>query len=507
VSLTLGFAIAGSEIGNINAQFSLLGHNIANASTPDYSVETLSQQSLTAGGTGLGARDGVAGRTLDTTLQADLYVQNGSVAALQTTATALQPIDAAEGAPGSGTDLASRLGALQSQFIALEADPGNATQQGAVVSAAQNLAGQINAVSNAIGGARQSAQDAIVAGVQTLNTTLATIGALDRKIVTAKAAGQSTADLANQRDAALDTLSRLVGVNVIGQPDGSVLLATAGGLVLPTDGTALATQAATAGAASYAPGGGIPPITLDGRDVTAALQGGSLGAAIALRDQTLPTLQANLDEFAQTLSSRFAAQGLTLFTDAAGNVPAGGGTPAQAGYVGYASEIQVNPAVLATPSLVRDGTGAVSGSAGGASAFTPNPPGGPAGFTTLIARVLTYALGADAQPGVAQPPPNVSGLGPAGTLSAGFAAPADLAAQAGAVVAEEAATSSAASGQLTTEQGVQTTLQSRLSASSGVSIDAEMSTMIQLQNAYDANAKVLTAAQAMWAQLFQAVTP
>ncbi len=506
MSLSLGFAIAGSEIGNINAQFALLGHNVANAGTPAYSVESLDQQSVTAGGVGLGARNGVVGRSIDATLQSGVFAQNGTVASLQTTTTALQQIDAVQGAPGSGTDLASRLGALQNQFTALEADPSSASQQSAVVVAAQNIAGQINAVGNAVQGARQAAQDAIVAGVQTLNTTLAQIGGLDRQIVTAQASGQSTADLRNQRDAALTTLSGLLSVQVLNQPDGSVLLAD-GGLVLPTDGTAFATTAATIGAASYAPGGGVPAITLGGNDVTAQLQGGSLGAQIALRDRTLPTLQANIDEFAQTLSSRFAAQGLTLFTDASGAVPAGGGVPVQAGYLGYASEIQVNPAVLATPALVRDGTNAVAGSAGGASAFTPNPPGGPAGFNTMITRVLDFALGAQVQPGVAQPPPAVTGLGASGTLAAGFAAPADLAAQASAVVAQEAATSSAATGQLTSEQGVQQALQGRLSSGSAVSIDAEMSTMIQLQNAYDANAKVLTAAQAMWQQLDQAVLP
>ena len=506
MSLSLGFAIAGSEIGNINAQFALLGHNIANAGTPAYSAETLSQQSMTADGIGLGARNGVVGRTIDAALQSGVLTQNGTVAALQTTTTALQQIDAVQGAPGSGTDLASRLGALSNQFTALEADPSSASQQSAVVGAAQNLAGQINAVGNAVQGARQSAQDAIAAGVQTLNATLAGIGALDRQIVTAQAAGQSTADLKNQRDAALTTLSGLVSVNVINQPDGSVLLAD-GGLVLPTDGTAFATTAATIGAASYAPGGGVPAITLGGHDVTTLVQGGTLGAQIALRDRTLPTLQANLDEFAQTLSTRFAAQGLTLFTDAAGAVPAGGGMPVQAGYLGYASEIQVNPAVLATPSLVRDGTGAIVGSASGASAFTPNPAGGPAGFNTMVTRVLDYALGAQAQPGVAQPPPATAGLGAAGTLAAGFAAPADLAAQASAVVAQEAQTSATASGQLTNEQGVQQALQGKLSGGSAVSIDAEMSTMIQLQNAYDANAKVLTAVQTMWQQLDQAVLP
>ncbi len=74
---------------------------------------------------------------------------------------------------------------------------------------------------------------------------------------------------------------------------------------------------------TYYPGGGITAITLNGADVTGQLRGGRIGANIALRDMTLPTDQAELDEFAQNLASRFDAQGLTLFTDPTGTVPAG----------------------------------------------------------------------------------------------------------------------------------------------------------------------------------------
>ena len=80
------------------------------------------------------------------------------------------------------------------------------------------------------------------------------------------------------------------------------------------------------------------------------------------------------------------------------------------------SVIQVNPAVQADPSLVRDGTDTIAGSPTGAAPFTPNPPGGPAGFSTLIDNVLTYTLGADVQDGVTQPASNTTGLGAAGTL-------------------------------------------------------------------------------------------
>lgn len=159
--------------------------------------------------------------------------------------------------------------------------------------------------------------------------------------------------------------------------------------------------------------------------------------------------------------------------------------------------------VNAQPSLVRDGTNAVAGSPTGATAFTPNPAGGPAGFNTLIQRVLNYSLGSEVQAGVAQPPPNVTGLGPAGTLSAPYAAPPDLGSFATDLVGAEANDSSNATSQLSTEQAVQTTLSSNLSSEDGVSLDQQMSNMIVLQNAYGANAKVITAVQSMWTQLLQ----
>jgi flagellar hook-associated protein 1 FlgK len=343
--------------------------------------------------------------------------------------------------------------------------------------------------------------------VDQLNTTLTTIGKLSDQIVQLQASGQSTADLENQRDAALSSLSQMVDIRYTEQPNGDMLISTSSGLSLPIHGSSapFAIALANLGATSYYPGGGAPAITLNGVDVTNQIGGGSLGANLELRDDTLPTCQAELDEFAETLSTRFDAQGLTLFTDSTGTVPSSTGSPAQTGSVGYASTIQVNPVVVATPSLVRYGTHAVTGSTTGASAFTPNPSGGPSGFTDMITRVLDYALGDQVQAGVAQPSSSVTGLGPAGSLSAPYTGSGDLASLATVLVGTQAQYSSTTSTQLTTEQSIQTTLSSKLSAQSGVSIDTEMSTMIQLQNAYSANARVIAAVQSMWTQLLQSV--
>jgi flagellar hook-associated protein 1 FlgK len=502
----LSIAIGG--LANVNRQLSVVSQNVANASTASYTREVATQTSVTASGIGMGVRSGPVQRDLNTQLQASLLSQNSVVSALQTRQTALQTIDAVQGTVGSGDDLSSLLGQLQDAFSTLETDPSSQVQQSAVVSPAQTLTQQINALSQAYATARQTAEDSLQSGVDQLNTTLTSIGKLSDQIVQLQATGQSTADLENQRDAALSSLSQLIDVRYTEQSNGDLLISTTSGLSLPIHGSNVPFSIASAnlGATSYYPGGGAPAITLNGADVTTQISGGSLGANLELRDDTLPTCQAELDEFAETLSTRFDAQGLTLFTDPTGTVPSSTGSSVQTGYVGYASTIQVNPAVIATPSLVRDGTHTVTGSATGASAFTPNPSGGSSGFTDMITRVLDYALGDQVQAGVAQPSSAVTGLGPAGTLSAPYTGSGDLASLATALVGTQAQYSSTTSTQLTTEQSVQTTLSGKLSAQSGVSIDTEMSTMIQLQNAYGANARVIAAIQSMWTQLLQSVS-
>ena len=90
-------------------------------------------------------------------------------------------------------------------------------------------------------------------------------------------------------------------------------------------------------------------------------------------------------------------------------------------------------------------------------------------------------------------------------LNAPYTAPATLGGIAATMLAVQAQDSATTSTQADTEQAVQTTLASKLSAQSGVNMDTEMSNMIQLQNAYGANARVIAAVQAMWDQLLQSV--
>ena len=491
MSLDSTLLIASSGLDAINRQLSVVSQNVANASTPGYIEESVPLTAAAAGGVTMGVRAGPAQIDVNTQLQAAAWQAQSGASAASTTQAALSAIDQVAGSTSSSNSIADLLGGLQDQLSSLEASPSDQTIQRQVVMAAQQLAGAVNQLADAGTTQRQGAQDALVSDVGRLDQALNEIGQLSTQIIQAKAAGQSTADLEQTRDQQMSAATNLLGIQFVPQGNGGVQ-AIAGGIVLSLDGTGNLFQIGSAHLAPDTPASAVPGVTLDGQDVTAQLSGlgGSIGANLQLRDQAMPQMQAELDEFSHTLASRFAAQGLNLFTDGSGTVPPGGGTPAQSGYVAMAQTLQVNPAVSANPALVQQGT------TGGTT---------PSGSTTLLQNVLTFAFGADSAPGTAQPAPAVSGLGLSGTIQARFGAPSTLADFTAAIGSAQAQDSAAASTTADTEQATATAMQNQLSTTSGVSMDTELSHMIALQNAYSANARVIATAQSMWTDLIAAV--
>lgn len=438
---------AAGGLDSISRQLAVVSQNVSNANTPGYVRETLRTSSVAADGQGMGVRSGVATRSLDAALQTDLFVAGGRVAYGQARQDTLTAIDAASGAPGSGQDLPGLLGSLRDAFSTLQADPANVTQQHAVVTKAALLAQGVNGLGAAVSAARQTAQDGVRDDLVKANDALRSLGELTDQVIAAEARGLSTADLEDKRDAAIQTVTELTGAQVLRQANGDVL-AVSGGTVLSLRS---ATGPLSLDDAALAPGSTAPSLLVAGQ--VAPLGGGRIGAELELRDTTLPGIQAKLDGFAQALAGGFAASGLDLFTDASGTVPA---TP------GFAQSIQVNPAVQAAPAMVRDGSAAA----------------GAAGSTTLIDAVLGGVL-----------------AGGTGTVTS----------QASQVVADNAGLAAAASRQVTTEQAVQSSLSTKLSAQTGVSIDSELAQMVKLQNSYGANARVISTVQSLWTELLNAV--
>ena len=454
MSLNGALGVATSGLDSITRQLAVTSQNIANAGNAGYTRESLTVTAATDGTEGTGVRSGPVTRSLDLALQSQTVASSAALAGQQVGSDALAGIDAASGAPGSGTDLPGLLGNLQGSFSTLANDPANQAQQAQVLVQAGALARGLNGVGQAVSTARQTAQDSIVADVGTANAALHNLGVLSDQVIAAQSRGDSTASLEDARDAQIQVVASLTGASFLRQSNGD-LLAIAGGVLLPLRASSgpLAIQAATL--APNTPAAAVPALTVGGINVTSALSGGRIGGNLALRDTTLPAIQAGLDSLASNLASGFTASGLTLFTNPGGAAPI---PPA----AGFAQTIQVSAAVQATPSMLRDGTGAA----------------GAAGSTTLINSVLDGVLG-----------------GSSGSLQS----------QAVSLTAGVAQQASTASAELVTDKAVQTSLQAKLTAGSGVSVDSELSSLVQLQAAYGANAKVIAATQTLWTALLATV--
>lgn len=504
MSLDLALTIARSGLASIQRNLAQTAQNIANAETPGYTRKTIQQRAMVVGDTPLGLRNSDAQRAVDTAVLTQLGQSRGAVAAATVREALLQRIEQAHGASGDGATLGDAVSALGNAFTLLRSAPADAGQQHAVLVGATTVVTRLNDVSKAIGAARQSAQDGIVAEVASANAALRDIAALTIQIKSNPAGG--SAGLEDQRDLAIGILGESLEVQAIRKPNGDLLLIARGGVVLPLDPgrDVLSTMQATARPETFrGPGGTLPGISLNGSDITGQITGGRLGEYLTLRDRMLPRYQAETDLVAATLADRFGRQGLALFTDADGTtVPDPSQPYAGSPQVGLAGRLRVGEAVTGTPRLLRDGTQPVAASANGPDAFDPNPPDGPAGFTALLDRVLTYSLGGEAAAGKPWTPIAASGLGPDGSLGSPFAPPATIAGYANSVTVAQLGDRADATTAKAAAASLQSALEVRFARGAGVDVDAEMAGMVTLQTAYAANAKVISTLQAMWDALF-----
>ncbi|WP_160123601.1 flagellar hook-associated protein FlgK [Rhodovarius lipocyclicus] len=509
MSLDTALSIARSGLAATQRQLALASQNVANATTAGYTRKTLTLTSQDVNGLALGVRTGEATRTVDQALINERNNRNAASEAYTVRDKLLAGVEAVYGQPTDGNTLGNAINAIQSAFTKLRDAPSDTGIQREALTAANNAVTLFHEAGQAILGAREQAQTGIETEVQAVNDSLRTIAGLTDQIRNLTASGISTADLEDKRDQAIAKLSESLPVQTVKQSDGGVVLLGRNGvnLNLPTHGEdILSVDHAEVGADSYyGATGTLPGVTMGGVDITGQLSGGRLTENIVMRDQVLPRMMAEVDVAASELASRLDAVGLTLFTDASGTVP-----DPSAGYVagnelGFSLSIQVNTAVSSDLTKLRDGTHNVTGSATGPSAFTTNPAGGPTGFTTLIDRVLNNALGSEAQTGVAWASFPSTGLGPDGTLSSSLTASRTLTDYAAQVSSSHANTRAEAVAAQTSAAALRDALTARIDAKSSVDSDTEMSNLVKLQNAYAANARVMTTVQSMYDALMAAV--
>ncbi|MCS3451175.1 MULTISPECIES: flagellar hook-associated protein FlgK [Bradyrhizobium] len=313
-SLDIARSIAFSGLSATQVQISVASANISNADTKGYTEKTANQSSSVTSGVGTGVTITGISSAVDKLLLKSLVGADSDLGAADTTNSFLTELQQLYGSTSSsdssttGTSLANTIAAFESALSSLASTPSSASLQSNAVSALAAVTTQLQQTSSGIQTLRSNADQDIASSVTDINSDLQQISDLNKQIRQQAAAGQSTADLEDQRNSALQDLASMMNVSYFTTSSGDLQVYTGSGQALvdstahPLSYTALPSVTAST---TYSAGSssGFSGITVNGVDITSQISSGKVSALITLRDQTLPAAQSQLDELAQQLTA------------------------------------------------------------------------------------------------------------------------------------------------------------------------------------------------------------
>jgi len=292
----------------------IVGANVANAQTPGY-VRKVQEQVSTAAGTAISVRTASIQRELDQLIQSQLRHATSGGAYSDKLSELYQQLQTLYGAPGSATAIDSLFNKFTSALQTLQVSPSSFAAQTSAVNAAQQLALQLNSLSDNVQAMRGAAEQGIAADVKLANTDLQQIAAINQQISTLSSVDPTAATLLDQRDKYIDDLSKLMDIRVVPGQFNQVTVYTGSGMEL------VGGQAVTL---SFTPQGTVGPTVQWNPDPTksglgtitattpggnsvdmissGAIQSGEIAAYLQMRDKILPQAQSQLDEIAAQIS-------------------------------------------------------------------------------------------------------------------------------------------------------------------------------------------------------------
>lgn len=479
ISGALSNALSGLAVTSRMAE--TVSSNLSNALTDGYGRRSLELSAGQTGGIGGGVRIESINRFVDAGILADRRLADAALNGHERGVQTLVRLEQTFGGPEDAAGLSARLAQFEQSLISASSDPASETRLASVVSRLNDVTDTLKANTRSTQSLRQEADANIARDIDVLNNGLLQVEELNSDILRIKATGNDTSALIDARQKVVDQIADIVPLRELVRENGTIGLMTTSGTTL-IDGRAVQFEfdpTPTITSDMTLASGALSGITLDGVPLdpvtgVGRLDGGSLGAAFALRDDTLVEAQQALDGIAADLIARFqdpttdptlAAGDLGLLTDQ-------GGVLDTADLDGLAGRIAINPVVDpfqgGTISLLRDGLNStVVGPAGDATQLNR--------WIEALATTRTDIPGATARSA-------------AGRM-------ADFAAQIGSsrLAAEEKLSFTSARWDTLKEAEL----------ASGIDTDIELQTLLRVEQAYAANAKVIQTVDFMIQRLME----
>jgi flagellar hook-associated protein 1 FlgK len=306
------FEIGLTGLNAAQAGLNTTGHNIANAATAGFhrqnAIQSTQQPQQTGSGFfGKGVRVDTVLRTYSQFLENAVLQAQTQDSYLQAYQSQINQIDNLLADPNAGLSPA-----LQSFFSAVQdvaSNPASVPSRQSLISQAQALQSRFAAFSSRLADIRAGLNRQIADTTSQINTTAQDLAAINDQILTTQAsATQPPNDLLDKRDQLISDLNKLIKTSVVKDTNGSVSVFIGNGqtLVLGAQSFSLSAAPSSADPAnydiSYSANGTTIPLN------PTSLAGGSLGALLAFRSETLDSVQNNLGRVAIVLAQTFNDQ-------------------------------------------------------------------------------------------------------------------------------------------------------------------------------------------------------
>jgi flagellar hook-associated protein 1 FlgK len=281
------------------------GHNIANASFPGYSRQTVTLATRNperAGSYFIGQGVDVVGvqRAYSQFLTTALWNQDSS---LQRATTFNQLTEDLNNLLGGSNNLQSSLDGFYASVQDAANDPGSAPTRQAMLGKAASLVGTFHTLDQQLGQQASQVNQRISDSVSAINSLAQSIAGLNQQINREAAGGTPPSDLLDRRDQLIQQLSEQVGVTTSTQGN-SINVFTGNGQTLVSGSTALALNAAPD---PYDPTR-VNVVSQTGATLDGQLQGGSLGGLLDYRSSVLEPARNQLGRAAIAFASAVNAQ-------------------------------------------------------------------------------------------------------------------------------------------------------------------------------------------------------
>ncbi|WP_424941508.1 flagellar hook-associated protein FlgK [Aliiroseovarius sp. S253] len=456
----------------------VVSSNVANATTEGYGARSLELSSRTLGGVPSGVVVEGVRRHVDERLLSDRRMSDAAMGHESTRSGFLADLTKALGTPDQPGSLSGRMAQFEAALTEAAARPDSEAALNSSINAARNIVSHLKATSDDIQAARLSADGAIAQEIAQLNQGLQDVQNLNIKIGVASARGADPSGLMDQRQQAIDALSSIIPIKQIPRDGGQVALISSGGAIL-LDGRPAQLDFSTVNMIvpeMTQSGGALSGLTINNQPIETgadrgAISGGSLAAHFQVRDELAVTAQEHVDAFARNLVERFQDPALDatrapgapgLFTDA-------GMAFDPVDEVGLSTRLSLNAAVDPEQGgalwRLRDGLGAAS-------------PGNVGNATLLGEMIDTLST-------------------PVVAASGGFSSTARSASGLATDLLNVVSTNlNQIEAKLSFDTAQNTSLR-QMELAQGVDTDAEMQKLLIIEQAFAANAQVVTAADEM----------